>query len=80
MIFKQLSLGYGIEIKEFTSRIGCHFQGNRSIYWLKILVYTRKTRNWHLKEWNQQTLIYPQFSLIAKKASTLLMSEKYKHL
>lgn len=79
MIFKQLSLGYGIiEIKEFGSRIGCHFQENWSIWGLKkILVYTGKTRNWHLKEWNQQTLIHPQS---AKKASTLLMSEKYKHL
>ena len=28
MIFKQFSLGWGIEIKELCSRIGRHFPGN----------------------------------------------------
>ena len=28
MVFMQLSLRYGLEITEFVSRIGYHFQGN----------------------------------------------------
>ena len=30
-VFKQFTLGYGKEIREFGSRIGYHFPGNQSI-------------------------------------------------
>ena len=63
IVFKQFTLGQGIQMREFGSRIGFHFQ---LINWLEILVQNKGTGNCHSKYKNRSTVKFNSTQLSLK--------------